>query len=61
MLSLVDVHTYYGNIQALKGVSLEVKEGEIITLIGANGAGKTTTLMSISGIVPPRTGEIRYF
>jgi branched-chain amino acid transport system ATP-binding protein len=60
MLSLVDVHTYYGNIQALKGVSLEVKEGEIITLIGANGAGKTTTLMSISGIVPPRTGEIRF-
>lgn len=60
MLSLVDVHTYYGNIQALKGVSLEVKEGEIITLIGANGAGKTTTLMSISGIVPPRSGEIRF-
>jgi branched-chain amino acid transport system ATP-binding protein len=58
MLSLVDIHTFYGNIQALKGVSLEVKEGEIITLIGANGAGKTTTLMSISGIVPPRTGEI---
>ena len=51
MLNLVDIHTYYGNIQALKGVSLEVKEGEIITLIGANGAGKTTTLMSVSGIV----------
>lgn len=60
MLSLVDIHTYYGNIQALKGVSLEVEEGEIITLIGANGAGKTTTLMSISGIVPPRTGDIRF-
>jgi branched-chain amino acid transport system ATP-binding protein len=60
MLSLVDIHTYYGNIQALKGVSLEVKEGEIITLIGANGAGKTTTLMSISGIVPPRTGDVRF-
>jgi branched-chain amino acid transport system ATP-binding protein len=60
MLSLVDIHTYYGNIQALKGVSLEVKEGEIITLIGANGAGKTTTLMSISGIVPPRSGEVRF-
>lgn len=60
MLSLIDVHTYYGNIQALKGISLEVKEGEIITLIGANGAGKTTTLMSISGIVPPRTGEIHF-
>lgn len=60
MLSLVDIHTFYGNIQALKGVSLEVKEGEIITLIGANGAGKTTTLMSISGIVPPRTGDINF-
>jgi branched-chain amino acid transport system ATP-binding protein len=60
MLSLVDIHTYYGNIQALKGVSLEVKEGEIITLIGANGAGKTTTLMSISGIVPPRTGDVHF-
>ncbi|MFO7712859.1 ABC transporter ATP-binding protein [Desulfosarcina sp.] len=60
MLSLVGIHTYYGNIQALKGISLEVKEGEIITLIGANGAGKTTTLMSISGIVPPRTGDVRF-
>ncbi len=60
MLSLVDIHSYYGNIQALKGVSLEVKEGEIITLIGANGAGKTTTLMSISGIVPPRNGDVRF-
>jgi len=60
MLSLNDIHTYYGNIQALKGVSLEVQEGEIISLIGANGAGKTTTLMSICGIVPPRTGDIRF-
>ena len=60
MLSLVDIHTFYGNIQALKGVSLEVAEGEIITLIGANGAGKTTTLMSICGIVPPRSGQIRF-
>ncbi|HSO21037.1 MAG TPA: ABC transporter ATP-binding protein, partial [Desulfosarcina sp.] len=60
MLSLVDIHTYYGNIQALKGISLEVEEGEIITLIGANGAGKTTTLMSISGIAPPRRGEVRF-
>ena len=60
MLSLVDIHTYYGNIQALKGVSLEVREGEIISLIGANGAGKTTTLMSISAIVPPRSGEILF-
>jgi len=60
MLSLVDIRTFYGNIQALKGVSLEVQEGEIITLIGANGAGKTTTLMSICGIVPPRSGDIRF-
>jgi len=58
LLKLVDVKTYYGNIQALKGVSIEISEGEIVTLIGANGAGKTTTLMSISGIVPPRSGEI---
>ncbi len=60
MLKLNDIHTYYGNIQALKGVSLEISSGEIVTLIGANGAGKTTTLMSICGIVPPRRGEI-YF
>ena len=58
MLKLNDIHTYYGNIQALKGVSLEISKGEIVTLIGANGAGKTTTLMSICGIVPPRSGEI---
>ncbi|MDA8140183.1 MAG: ABC transporter ATP-binding protein [Desulfobacteraceae bacterium] len=60
MLELVNIHTYYGNIQALKGVCLEVNEGEIVTLIGANGAGKSTTLMSICGIVPPRSGEIRF-
>ena len=58
MLKIDNIKTYYGNIQALKGVSIEVSEGEIITLIGANGAGKSTTLMSISGIVPPRSGEI---
>ena len=58
MLKLKNIMTYYGNIQALKGVSINVSEGEIITLIGANGAGKTTTLMSISGVVPPRSGEI---
>ncbi|MBW2592106.1 MAG: ABC transporter ATP-binding protein [Deltaproteobacteria bacterium] len=58
MLSLRNIKTYYGNIHALKGVSIDISEGEIITLIGANGAGKTTTLMSISGIVPPRSGEI---
>lgn len=60
MLELKEIQTYYGNICALKGVSLEIAEGEIITLIGANGAGKTTTLMSISGIVPPRKGGIFY-
>ncbi len=60
MLELRNVDTYYGNIHALKGINLEVNEGEIITLIGANGAGKSTTLMSISGIVPPRSGEVLY-
>ncbi|MBW2090512.1 MAG: ABC transporter ATP-binding protein [Deltaproteobacteria bacterium] len=60
MLELRNIQTFYGNLQVLKGISIEVNEGEIITLIGANGAGKTTTLMSISGVVPPRFGEI-YF
>ena len=60
MLELKGVRTYYGNIESLKEISLTVSEGEIITLIGANGAGKSTTLMSISGIVPPRFGEIRF-
>ncbi len=60
MLELKQVHSYYGNIEALKGISLEIREGEIITLIGANGAGKTTTLMSISNIVEPRQGEILF-
>ncbi len=58
VLELKSVHTYYGHIHALKGVSLEVREGEIVTLIGANGAGKTTTLRTISGMVAPREGEI---
>jgi len=58
MLKLNNVQTFYGNIQALKNVSIEVSKGEIITLIGANGAGKSTTLMSISGLTPPRHGEI---
>jgi branched-chain amino acid transport system ATP-binding protein len=58
MLELKNIHTYYGNIHALKGISIEITEGEIITLIGANGAGKSTTLMSICGIVPPRSGDI---
>ena len=60
MLKVDNINTYYGNIQALKGVSLEVEEGEIVTLVGANGAGKTTTLMSLCGIVPPRSGEILF-
>lgn len=60
MLKLTDVETFYGNIQALKGISLEISENEIITLIGANGAGKTTTLMAICGVVPPRSGEILF-
>ena len=58
MLKIRNIQTYYGNIQALKDVSIEIKEGEIVALIGANGAGKTTTLMSICGITPPRSGEI---
>jgi branched-chain amino acid transport system ATP-binding protein len=60
LLELHDVHTYYGNIEALKGVSIEVDEGEIVTLIGSNGAGKSTTLRSISGLTPPREGSIRF-
>ena len=60
MLEIADIETFYGNIQALKGVSLRIGQGEIVTLIGANGAGKTTTLMSISGVTPPRKGAIRF-
>jgi branched-chain amino acid transport system ATP-binding protein len=60
LLEIRDMHSYYGNIHALKGVSLHVDEGEIVSLIGANGAGKTTTLHSISGLVRPRTGEILF-
>jgi branched-chain amino acid transport system ATP-binding protein len=58
MLEIRDLHAYYGNIHALKGISLTVGEGEIVTLIGSNGAGKSTTLKSISGLVPPRSGEV---
>jgi branched-chain amino acid transport system ATP-binding protein len=60
VLQVQDIHSFYGAIEALKGISLEVYEGEVVTLIGSNGAGKTTTLRSISGIVPPRTGRIVY-
>jgi branched-chain amino acid transport system ATP-binding protein len=58
LLKLDDVHTYYGAIHALKGISIEVDEGEIVTLIGANGAGKSTTLNTICGILHPRQGSI---
>jgi branched-chain amino acid transport system ATP-binding protein len=60
LLEVKDVHTYYGNIEALKGISIEVEEGECVTLIGSNGAGKSTTLRSISGLTPPRQGSIRF-
>jgi branched-chain amino acid transport system ATP-binding protein len=58
MLVVDNIHTYYGNIHALKGISLEVEKGEIVTLIGANGAGKTTTLRTISGLLKPRQGAV---
>jgi branched-chain amino acid transport system ATP-binding protein len=60
LLRLDDVHTYYGSIHALKGISAEVREGEIVTLIGANGAGKSTTLRSINGLNHPRNGKITF-
>ena len=60
MLNLINIETFYGNIRALKGISLTVNPGEIVALIGANGAGKTTTLMSISGIVPISSGQILF-
>jgi branched-chain amino acid transport system ATP-binding protein len=59
MLELINVQSYYGHIQALKGISLEVNHGEIVTLIGSNGAGKSTTLRTISGLLSPRVGEVR--
>ncbi len=58
MLEVNDIHTYYGNIHALKGVSITVEQGEIVTLIGANGAGKSTTLRTISGLLKPRVGNV---
>jgi branched-chain amino acid transport system ATP-binding protein len=59
-LVIDNIHTYYGKIRALKGISLEVEEGEIVTLIGANGAGKTTTLRTISGLLNPRQGTVLF-
>lgn len=58
MLEVEDIHSFYGNIEALKGISITVEEGEIVTLIGANGAGKTTTLRTISGLIKPRQGRV---
>lgn len=58
MLELKDVHSYYGQIHALKGISLEVKQGEIVALIGSNGAGKSTTIRTIAGLIHPRHGEV---
>src|SRR4029077_5174346 len=60
LLELTDVETYYGSIQALKGITIDVREGEIVTLIGANGAGKSTTLRSINGLNHPRRGRIKF-
>ena len=60
MLKIDNIDVYYGAIHALKGISLEVNEGEIVTLIGANGAGKSTTLRTISGLLKPKTGSITF-
>ncbi len=60
VLQLKNVHTFYGAIEALKGISVDVREGEIVTLIGANGAGKSTTLKTISGLLAPKVGEITF-
>ena len=60
MLKVEDLHVYYGSIHAIKGVSFEVNEGEIVTLIGANGAGKSTTLNTIGGLMKPRTGSVLF-
>jgi branched-chain amino acid transport system ATP-binding protein len=60
LLALENVQTYYGHVHALKGISLEVNEGQVVTLIGANGAGKSTTLRAISGLIRPRTGRIMF-
>jgi branched-chain amino acid transport system ATP-binding protein len=60
LLEVEEIHSFYGNIEALKGISITVEEGEIVTLIGSNGAGKSTTLRSVSGLTPPRQGAIRF-
>jgi branched-chain amino acid transport system ATP-binding protein len=60
MLNITNLHTYYGNIHALKGISLEVHEGEIVTLIGSNGAGKSTTLKTVTGLLKPDSGSIQF-
>jgi branched-chain amino acid transport system ATP-binding protein len=60
LLEIDDIHVFYDNIEALKGVSIKVERGQIVTLVGANGAGKTTTLRAISGLLRPRSGEIRF-
>ena len=60
MLKINDMNVYYGAIHALKGISLEINEGEIVTLIGAYGAGKSTTLRTISGLLKPKTGTIEF-
>src|SRR5215208_1487131 len=60
LLEIENMHSYYGHIHALRGISLTVDEGEVVTLIGSNGAGKTTTLRSIHGVLPPREGKILF-
>ncbi|WP_230137591.1 ATP-binding cassette domain-containing protein, partial [Peribacillus frigoritolerans] len=60
MLKIEDINVYYGNIQSLKGVSMEINEGEIVTLIGANGAGKSTLLKTISGLLKPKQGKVLF-
>ena len=60
LLEIDDIHVSYDNIEALKGVSIKVEKGQIVTLVGANGAGKTTTLKAVSGLLRPRVGDIRF-
>ena len=60
LLKVEDIHVYYGNIHAIKGISFEVNEGEIVTLIGANGAGKSTTLNTVAGLLKPRSGSVQF-